>query len=227
VTAPVWLSGCFAALMLAIAVYCVGRLVASRWWRRPTELDTDASHIVMGVAMAGMLVPGLRVLPATLWEGVFAAGAAWFGYQALHARRAAPATPWRCLHAVPHLVECAAMLYMFLLLPAVAVKGAGISAMTASAAGSRFSFLALLMTLFLLGYVAWLGDRLTVRPAAPAPVLTLAAQPLHVGVPASGATAERAVADPAPAHRPLAPRCAALCKIGIAITMGYMLILML
>ena len=46
----------------------------------------------MGVAMAGMLVTGLRTLPATIWTGVFAAGAAWFGYQALRARRGAPAS---------------------------------------------------------------------------------------------------------------------------------------
>ncbi len=116
---PGWLSGIFAAVMLTVAVYCAGRLAVARWWRRPTELDTDGAHVVMGVAMAGMLVSGLRTLPAGMWEGVFAAGAAWFGGQTLRARRKTTASsPWRCLHATPHLVECAAMLYMFLLLPA-------------------------------------------------------------------------------------------------------------
>lgn len=67
--------------------------------------------------------------------------------------------------------------------------------MTGSPNGSRFSFLALLMALFLLGYVVWLGDRLTARTA--------------------------------PGRPHLAPRCAALCKIAMGITMGYMLILML
>ena len=80
---PGWLSGIFAALMLTVATYCAGRLLAARWWHRPTELDTDGAHIVMGVAMAGMLVAGLRTLPAGMWEGVFAAGAAWFGWQTL------------------------------------------------------------------------------------------------------------------------------------------------
>ena len=166
---PGWLSGIFAALMLTVATYCSGRLLAARWWHRPTELDTDGAHIVMGVAMAGMLVPGLHTLPAGAWEGVFAAGALWFGGQTLRARRGAAPAPWRCLHAAPHLVECAAMLYMFLLLPpsaAVRSLSAGMGAMggmSASANGSRFSFLALLMALFLVGYVVWLGDRLTVR----------------------------------------------------------------
>ena len=207
---PGWLSGCFAAVMLTVAVYCASRLLAARWWRRPTELDTDGAHVVMGVAMAGMLVSGLRTLPAGLWEGVFAVGAAWFGGQTLRARRGAAASSWRCLHAAPHLVECAAMLFMFLLLPASAVRrtAAGMGAMTVSPNESRFSFLALLMALFLLGYVAWLGDRLT----GPAP-----------------APAQETCGGAGYGQRPqkLAPRCAVLCKIAMGVTMGYMLILML
>jgi Domain of unknown function (DUF5134) len=222
---PGWLSGIFAALMLTVAAYCTGRLLAARWWHRPTELDTDGAHVVMGVAMAGMLVPGLHTLPAGAWEGVFAVGALWFGGQTLRARRGATPAPWRCLHAAPHLVECAAMLYMFLLLPpSAAVRSlsagmagmggisgmGGMSGMSASANGSRFSFLALLMALFLVGYVVWLGDRLTVRT----PSLALA-------------SAGRPDAGPVPGRRYLAPRCAVLCKVAMGITMGYMLILML
>jgi hypothetical protein len=125
-----------------------------------------------------MLVSGLRApLPAGLWEGVFGVGAVWFGGQALRARRGPVTSPWRCRHAAPHLVECAAMVYMFLLLPAAAVAKSAAGAMGATAvspAASRFSFLALLMAVFLLGYVIWLGDRLMLRR----PALALAAQPL-------------------------------------------------
>ena len=211
---PGWLSGAFAALMLTVAAYCTGRLVAARWWRRPTELDTDGAHIVMGVAMAGMLVSGLRVLPAAGWAGVFAAGAAWFGARLLRARRGAAVNPWHCLHTGPHLIECAAMLYMLLVVPASAGArgpGTGMGGMTGSAAPSRFSFLALAMALFLLGYVAWLGDRLGTLAPAPLP------GPVPAGI------------CPGAAHgRPLlAPRCAVLCKIAMGITMGYMLILMI
>ena len=145
---PGWLSGIFAALMLTVATYCAGRLVAARAWRRPTELDTDSAHIVMGVAMAGMLVSGLRALPSSLWEGVFAAGAAWFGYHALRARRGAPGTPWRCLQPAPHLVECAAMLYVLL-----AVRAAA-------------TFVPLLLAVFLLGWAVRLADGLAVRVPA-------------------------------------------------------------
>jgi hypothetical protein len=246
---PVWLSAIFAAMMLAVAVYCTGRLVAARRWRRPTELDTDGAHVVMGVAMAGMLVSGLRApLPAGLWEGVFGVGAVWFGGQALRARRGPVTSPWRCLHAAPHLVECAAMVYMFLLLPAAVVAKSAAGAMGATAvspAASRFSFLALLMAVFLLGYVIWLGDRLMLRrpavalAAQPSAASTLATVSSAAAIPATAAavpasTTFPGAVSPAPAachaalaQRYLAPRCALLCKAAMGVTMAYMLIMML
>ena len=171
---PAWLTDIFAAASLAVAVYCAGRLTAARRWHRPTELDTDGAHVVMGVAMAGMLVSGLRTLPSAIWEVVFAAGVAWFGYRMLQARRGAQPSPWRSSHPLPHLVECAAMVFMFLILPAsVAVKATS-GSMTMTATESRFSFLTLPLALFLFGYVVWLGDRVTLH----APALALAtAQP--------------------------------------------------
>jgi hypothetical protein len=214
---PAWLTGIFAAAMLAVAVHCTGRLVTSRRWRRPTELDTDGAHVVMGVAMAGMLVSGLRTLPSAIWEVVFAAGAAWFVYRMLQARRGAQPSPWRSSHPLPHLVECGAMVFMFLILPASAAAG---TSMTMTATESRFSFLTLPLALFLFGYVVWLGDRVT-RPA-PAPALALATAPAGGG---SGSPSPSDSPEPSPAY--LAPRCAAICKITMGITMGYMLILML
>ena len=51
-------------------------------------------------------------------EAVFAAAAAWLSYQTGRARRHnAVASPWRCPHPVPHLVESAAMRYMLAALP--------------------------------------------------------------------------------------------------------------
>jgi hypothetical protein len=237
VGAPGWLTGIFAALMLTVAAYCAGRLIAARRWRRPTEVDTDAGHVVMGVAMAGMLVASLRILPAVVWEPVFGAGAVWFGSQALRARRGALTSPWHCLHPAPHLVECAAMLFMFLLLPALPARSsaAGMAAMSASGPASRFSFLALVLALFMLGYVVRVADRLT----APAPALALAVQPAGASSPAPALAAGSgpmdapasggcgAPAGPRPGRPYLAPRCAALCKMAMGITMGYMLILML
>jgi hypothetical protein len=203
---PAWLTGIFAAASLAVAVYCTGRLIAVRRWRRPTELDTDGAHVVMGVAMAGMLVSGLRTLPSAAWEVVFAVGAAWFGYRMLQARRGAQPSPWRSSHPLPHLVECAAMGFMFLILPAsAAARG-----MTMTATESRFSFLTLPLAVFLFGYVVWLGDRVTLHAPAGDIRPAIGSGP--------GLTATRSY---------LAPRCATICKITMGITMGYMLILML
>jgi hypothetical protein len=214
---PAWLTAIFAAASLAVAVYCAGRLVVARGWHRPTELDTDGAHVVMGVAMAGMLVSGLRTLPSAIWEVVFAAAAVWFGYRMLQARRGGQPSPWRSSHPLPHLVECAAMVFMFLILPASAAVGPATSgmSMTMTATESRFSFLTLPLAVYLLGYVVWLGDRVALH--TPAPALALATAPAG----GSGSSATETA-------RPyLAPRCAAICKIAMGITMGYMLILML
>lgn len=218
---PAWLTAIFAAASLAVAVYCAGRLVVARRGHRPTELDTDGAHVIMGVAMAGMLVSGLRTLPSAIWEVVFAAAAVWFGYRMLQARRGAQSSPWRSSHPLPHLVECAAMVFMFLILPAAAGAATSSVSMTMTATESRFSFLTLPLAVYLFGYVVWLGDRVTLH----APALALATAPASAGPrPGYGSSGSP---SPEPAHPYLAPRCAAICKITMGITMGYMLILML
>ena len=217
---PTWLTAIFAAASLAVAVFCAGRLVVARRGHRPTELDTDGAHVIMGVAMAGMLVSGLRTLPSAIWEVVFAAAAVWFGCRMLQGRRGAQPTPWRSSHPLPHLIECAAMVFMFLILPASAAAGAATSgmSMTMTATESTFSFLTLPLALYLFGYVVWLGDRVS-RPAP-----ALATAPASAGsAPGYGSGSP----SPESARPYLAPHCAAICKITMGITMGYMLILML
>ena len=228
---PAWLPDIFAGIMITVAAYCASRLVVARWWRRPTDVDSDSVHVVMGVAMAGMLVAGLRFGSAGLWEAVFAAGAGWFGWRFVRVRRGAPLGQWRCPQPGAHLVECGAMLYMYLAVPAVAVaaKGAAGGMGTMAGTGARFSFLALVLALFMFGYVAWVGDRLTARtpalaanlPQAPGALMTVTGPPPAAAASPGGCAGARQ-------GRPyLAPRCAALCKIAMGITMGYMLILML
>ena len=249
---PAWLTDIFASVMITVAAYCASRLVVARWWRRPTDVDSDGVHVVMGVAMAGMLVTGLRFGPAGIWEAVFAAAAGWFGWRFVRGRRGAPLSQWRCPQPLPHLVECGAMLYMYLAVPAVAVaaKGAAGGMGGMSATGSRFSVLALVLALFMFGYVAWVGDRLTAWApalavaapvvAVPAVAVPVASGPRESGTLMTATGPESAAAAPhggcagADPRTPgsqgssyLAPRCAAMCKIAMGITMGYMLILML
>ena len=216
---PAWLTAIFAAAGLAVAVYCAGRLVVARRGHRPTELDTDGAHVIMGVAMAGMLVSGLRTLPSAIWEVVFAAAAVWFGYRMLQARRGAQPSPWRSSHPLPHLVECAAMVFMFLILPASAAVEGTARGVAMTATESRFSFLTLPLAVFLFGYVVWLGDRVTLH----VPALAIAAPAGDIR-PAIGSGSGAGFAA---TQSYLAPRCAAICKITMGITMGYMLILML
>jgi len=236
---PGWLTGILAAVMLTVAVYCAGRLVVARRTGRPTEVDADGTHVFMGVAMAGMLTAGLKFLPDGAWEAVFALGAAWFGWRFLQVRRDAQATtsPWRCPHPLPHLVECGAMLYMLAVAVTVVGKSGGTgmagSSMGTAATAQRFSIVALVLALFMLGYTVWLGDRLTAAIPAPALALpaTLRAPVSAQPAPAGDLAAVQDADTPGPtAHAcrsRLAPRCAALCKIAMGVTMGYMLIMLL
>jgi hypothetical protein len=208
---PSWLTGLLAAVMLTVAAYNATRLVAAPRWGRPAELDADGVHVVMGVAMAGMLTPALSFAPARLWQAFFAASGAWFGYQYLRTRRGQTLGKWRCPHPLPHLIECAAMILMLALPAAAATAATSMSAMTGPLAGpaARFAPLTLLLALFMVGYVMWLANNLS----APTPA------------PATATTTGTATAATATAY--LAPRCAACCKIAMAVTMGYMLVVML
>jgi hypothetical protein len=66
--------------MLLTALYCAARLVLARTRRRPAERDVDLVHVLMGVAMAGMLAPGALLLAGLArvraWRAA-AAGAGW------------------------------------------------------------------------------------------------------------------------------------------------------
>lgn len=203
---PTWLSSVFVAMMLGVAGFCTGRLVVARRTRRPAEVDSDIVHVLMGVAMAGMLIARLRFGPSAMWAVVFAGGVAWFGWAAL--RSSAPpdtsdtsgtsgtsGTPaahgWRCPQPVPHLLECGAMVYMLLAVPKPGhVMGMG------TGGGSGLSVVALGFAAFMVGYVMWLGDRFT------------------------------AVSSSACA-RMVAPRCGMACKMAMGVTMAYLLVLML
>ena len=212
---PSWLTAAFAGVMILTACYSASRLVVSRRRGLATEADADGVHAVMGTAMAGMLVPQLALLPAAAWMTVFGTGAAWFGACALRSRNQSRFS-WQCRYPVPHLIECIAMLYMLL-----AVRGAqqgtgmampGMGTSPSSPAGSPA--LAVVLALFMLGYIMWTTDQLASLARAKASVQGQAGAMQHRAVPAAGQAL-------------LAPKLAAFGKIAMGITMGYMLVLML
>jgi hypothetical protein len=243
---PSWVAAALAAVMISTAIYCAGRLAAARLWQRSTEVDADAVHVAMGVAMAGMLLPGLSPLPGTVWEAVFVAAAAWFAYQAVRSlHQGGAASRWRCSHPVPHLVESAAMVYMLAALPGswpgwpghampMPAMGGG-----RPAAGGSLLALAVILALFMIGYVLWTADQLTALVRAPAAVTSgTVRDQAGTRVDAAGSAGAASMTDTAAAarvfhglsHQPgspaLAPRLAACYKIAMGIAMGYMLILM-
>jgi Domain of unknown function (DUF5134) len=231
---PSWLAGSFAVVMILTAAYSASRLAVSRLRGRATEFDADALHAVMGAAMAGMLVPRLNVLPGNAWVAVFGIGAAWFGWHAVRAR--GPRTPGNSpgRFPVPHLIECVAMLYMLLPLhgsrPTYGGAGMAMAGMGASAGPvGGFPALAVVLALFMLGYIVWTTDRLAALARARAtPSLAQTTAPPHdpggaASTPDGGRTRHGSQAGRAV----LAPTLAACGKLAMSITMGYMLILML
>ena len=234
---PAWLTGGFAALMIMVAVCSAGRLAVSRVRGKDTELDTDGLHVLMGVAMAGMLEPQLSPVPGTIWRAVFAAAAAWFGWQAIRAGTGRPGGS-RCAHPAPHAVECASMVYM--LLPAGSRppgRGTGMAmpGMNGGAAAGNPA-LTLVLALFMLGYILWTIDRLAaLSPARAAATAhgTAAGSP-PAALTASATTRASGTARPGtiahsgtPGRLALAPRLATGYKIAMGVGMGYMLIMML
>jgi hypothetical protein len=260
VTGPSWLAGILAATMIATAGYCTSRLIIARAHQRRDERDVDLAHTVMGVAMAGMLVSWLNPLPDAVWAVMFGAGTGWFGWRAWRGRQhrtdAGDQSPYR--HHVPHLVMCGAMVYMLLAAGAVVSATHPGLAMGGPAAAGRFPLLALVLAVFMVGYVMWQADRLPALARASTPRTAPASTPALAVVPAGGgqatqpyeqaSQADEAAPDPSsgqrrwgmfsrrPAgrdtmppltHRMLSPHLTACCQIAMAVTMGYMLILML
>ena len=211
---PAWLADLFASAMLLMAGYCASRLILARVQQRPAERDIDLVHVLMGLAMAGMLVPGITLLGGrSLWDAawwtsgwamVFGGFAVWFGWRIGRFYRSAGRLTPASAHHLPHLMMSGAMVYMLVAVsrPALA-GGTGRSAAdamgvgTAAAGGIRFPLLAILLAQFMAAYVMWAADRL---PAL-APVRAWRASP----VPLAAATPEPSPADaagPSPARQP-------------------------
>jgi cytochrome b561 len=159
---PSWLAWTFASVVIVVAAYCLTRLLVSWRQHRPSDRRVDAIHVLMGVAMAGMLVPRLRVFWAGGWEIVFGIGTAWFAWLAIREFRGRATVGGRPGHHLQHVLACAAMLYMLLAAATVARAAAGGSAMSGMAAGAaHFPTLALVLAFALFGYVVWNADRLS------------------------------------------------------------------
>ena len=121
---PSWILDILAAVMLLVAATSAGRLVAARPWAGPAgDTDIDVAHLLMGIAMAGMLVASLTTLPNDVWDVIFAVLTGWFGWRVYRESRGEGARVLADGCHMPHLVHSAAMLYMFVAISAPAAAG--------------------------------------------------------------------------------------------------------
>ena len=242
---PAWILGIFAAVMILVAEVSVGQLVLARAWTRRGGTDIAVSQLLMGIAMAGILVPGLSTLPNAVWEVVFAVTTAWFAWCLRRESRGRGAAAVAHGDYVPHLVHSAAMLYIFAALAGPSVEGSGTSTsgmggMSGMAGGSsggtptlHASTLALIFALLLIactvhdldrpagvdGYFHAVGRRSV--PAGSA-LAAAAAGPVALRQPTHADAAETA---PYSAERLLlSPAVAKGCQVAIGATMAFILI---
>jgi Domain of unknown function (DUF5134) len=200
---PLWLGDLLAAVVIATAVYCGARIVYAKVRNRATHDDVDGLHLLMGVAMGGMLTAHLADLTPVrgtvhaVWVTVFACCTVWFGYRALRQRGQTSA---HGSNTLVHLVGSAAMLYML----AVAGSGgatAGAAMSGTSGGAARLPELGILLAVLTAGAAVLILDRGTATVTS------------------------STVASPV-TRRILAPRAAQGCHLAMCVIMAYMLIAM-
>ena len=201
---PAWILDILAALMLVVAAVSAARLVTARPWASgggtagPAGPDVDVAHLLMAIAMAGMLTASLTTLPNTAWDVIFGLMTAWFAWRVWRDARANGVRALAGGHCAPHLVHSAAMLYMFTALAAPG-GGSGMAGMGASGGSAmqtlEYPTLAFIFALILIGYSAWDLDQLSGRRYA----LASAGVPLaqaHVPAMAGAESAGTALSRP-------------------------------
>jgi hypothetical protein len=207
---PTWIFDLLAAFMLVVAAVSAARLAAAQPGRRGSVIiDTDIAHLLMAIAMAGVLAPGLSTLPNAAWEVLFGVMIVWFAFRVVRDARSNGVRALAGGHCAPHLVHSGAMLYMFLGMTSAAgaMAGmAGMAGMPGMSAGSSSMLmlsdptLAFVFALVLIGYSIWDLDQLSGRrySLTSAPVALVG---VRAGVPAmAGAESATTTAFAGPDH---------------------------
>jgi hypothetical protein len=221
ISGPSWLADIFAVVMIFASIFSLGRIFTFWLWSRPVRRSVEAMHALMGVAMAGMLVPGLDPIPKPAYVLAFG------GLLVVSLRRCRQIVAHPELvgldegrvHLLPrcvtHVVMCAAMLYMYLAVATTTTleKTGAMGMNGGNNVGADYVGLPLLFLAVLLVSGVWELDG--VQPFGPE--RTLQRGPKQV------------IALTAPGTRPEcpAPGLNTLSHIAMCITMAYMLVLML
>jgi hypothetical protein len=225
---PTWLAYGFAVLMVSVSVYCIGRLaLASRLGRR-NHVDVNISHVLMGLAMVGMLVPSLNVIPNGLWEVVFGIISLYFGavtvrFATRRGVRGGDHDHDHDSHSFIHMVMGCAMLYMYWLgMPINAPASTSVS-MSGPPSGAGDPGLTLLIIVVLFASAVWQLDSISVFSSPRQMALSTVGGGTRSGGTSGGGTET----SPGRVEWPwLAPRLEVACHIAMCLTMGYMLVLM-
>jgi hypothetical protein len=230
---PAGILDIFAAIMLVVAgVSCVRLIVAWPWPHRAADAGIDAAHVLMALAMAGMLAGGLRTLPDAAWAAVFAVVTAWLAWRVAAETRQRRAQARGTGHHLPHLVHGAAMIYMFLATTPAPAAGPVMAGMAAGPGLLRLPTLGLVFALLMAGWAVWDLDQLSgsvsvpaargqrvhglttsgVMPGWPSAAVTATVATTGAAIPAIAGRAGpsgRAGTDPRPGTR---PRDTAVCR---------------
>jgi Domain of unknown function (DUF5134) len=220
VAAPAGVVYGLAVALLLTAAYCATRPFTSRLLHRRFEPDVEVTHIVMGPAMAAMLVGRLTGEWSRAVVFVSAAGVAWFGLRLVREGIRARPGGGHPGHQAQHLVAWAAMLYMLTgasvndamgMTPAAGIATApgitralGLASATrmssATSASASIEILAIALGSVLVAYAAW-------------DFWAVATSPRRLG-PAMAVTGTQ---------RMLAPRMATGCQAVMCLAMGGMI----
>jgi hypothetical protein len=212
---PTWLAAILGLIMIAAAISAIARIVIAARTHTATDYEVDGHNVLMGIAMAGMLIPGLLIVTAgastILWIVVWVIVTVWFAISVIRDAVRHPGARFAG-HHLPHLVMSGAMIYMFAA-PGVggSSMGGSMSGMSAMGAGSSLPLPTLdyAFLVFMIGYAVLVIDRLP-----------------KIAIVGSGDLAVAGHSVSVTGTRPLAPRGAALTNIVMALTMGYMLTMM-
>jgi hypothetical protein len=170
VSIPEWLLEIFAGVTLLIAAMSTGHLAVAGAWVHRGAVDADIAlfHLLLGIAIAGLLVADLHTLPNAAWDVVFAVTTAWFDWCLWQESREHGAAAI-CGRYAQQLLYSAAMLYMFTALAQASSGGSvmpGMSGMPGMADGSsgvmptlRAPTLALVFTVLLAAFTIRDVDR--------------------------------------------------------------------
>jgi hypothetical protein len=216
---PAWVLEIFAVVMLLVAEVSAGQLAVARAWTRRGDADAGvvASRLLTGIAVAGVLVPGLSILPDAAWEIVFAVITAWFAWCLWRQSRGRGAAAVARGHYAPYLVHSAAVLYLFAALVGQSAAASAMGGMPGMAGGSSGGIpaLALVFTLLLVAFTVHDLDRRTGVDG----YFRVAGRPFAPAGPAPAAhTAERLL---------LSPAVMKACQVATGVTLAFTLIIMI